>query len=145
MKNQGIDDVKVTGDGVMASEAKPDETKLDKVDLGPKFDPTFFTHPEGHPRAWVIVRDTGQPHEAKQPFVSLNGFAFKFRAVALLHGREKRVHVDVQDVAGGGHGRVIGGFAASFLVNGAWQRVTRGESLAASPRHLWSLTARCAH
>ena len=79
MKNQGIDDVKVTGDGVMASEAKPDETKLDKVDLGPKFDPTFFTHPEGHPRAWVIVRDTGQPHEAKQPFVSLNGFAFKFQ------------------------------------------------------------------
>ena len=80
MKNQGIEAVKVSGDGVIDEQAtKLDESQLDKVDLGPKFDPTFFNHPEGHPRAWVIVRDTGQPHEAKQPFVSLNGFAFKFQ------------------------------------------------------------------
>jgi hypothetical protein len=89
MNDRGIDKVKVTGDGVapegvinaeVMKTTKLDEKVVDQVDLpGPKFDPNFFTHPEGHQRAWVIVRDTGQPHEKKQPFVSLNGYAFQFQ------------------------------------------------------------------
>jgi hypothetical protein len=87
-KSNALDEVKVSGDGVkveapaevVKTSAKELDEKLDRVVLsGTKFDPTFFTHPEGHPRAWVIVRDTGQPHEKKQPFVSLNGYAFQFQ------------------------------------------------------------------
>ena len=48
-------------------------------------DPSVFTHPEGHKRKWVILRDTGNPHENKQPFVSLNGFAFKIQKNVPVH------------------------------------------------------------
>jgi hypothetical protein len=43
------------------------------------FDPNKFIHAGGHPRQWVILRDTGQPNESKAPFVSLNGFALRMQ------------------------------------------------------------------
>jgi len=80
--NKGIEAVKVSGASVILEPEKVEvaepEKSVDKVDV-PEIDQTYFLHPEGHPRAWVIVRDTGQPHEKKQPFVSLNGYAFQFQ------------------------------------------------------------------
>jgi hypothetical protein len=79
---ESVMDVKVTGAGVQESKPvseKENVEKVEKVDLGPTFDPNIFTHPGGHPKQWVIIRDTGQPHEKKQPFVSLNGYAYQFQ------------------------------------------------------------------
>jgi hypothetical protein len=79
MKDISGIDVKVTGAGVREAKTAPKKEEVENVNLGPKFDPTFFTHPEGHPKQWVIIRDTGQPNEKKQPFVSLNGYAYQFQ------------------------------------------------------------------
>lgn len=71
--------VKVSGDGVQKEETVSKQQTVDRVDPGTNFDPTIFTHPDGHPKQWVIIRDTGQPNEKKQPFVSLNGYAYQFQ------------------------------------------------------------------
>ena len=67
-RNRGIDQVNTGGDGVV-------DQKLPKPDTS-DFDPGFFKYAEGHPRKWVILRDTGQPNENKRPFVALNGVPF---------------------------------------------------------------------
>ena len=58
--------------------------QIETAEVAPP-DLNFFTHPEGHKRQWVILRETGQPNESKQPFVSLNGFAFKFQKNVPIH------------------------------------------------------------
>jgi hypothetical protein len=40
-----------------------------------EFDPNVFLHPQGHPRATIIIHDTGGT-EPKQQFVGLNGYPF---------------------------------------------------------------------
>jgi len=83
MREDGIEtleDLKKVGDGVARlAAASTATTQKAKQPEGPKFDPNVFTHPEGHPKQWVIIRDTGQPNEKKQPFVSLNGYAYQFQ------------------------------------------------------------------
>ena len=82
---QGVE-VKVTGAGVPGTMGDDNKKANDSDEVTlPTFDPNFFTHPEGHPREWVIVRDTGQPNEQKQPFVSLNGYAVKFQKNVPIH------------------------------------------------------------
>ena len=85
MENDSV--VKVSGDGVKGDGVKKPEAikpKVDTAEVAPP-DLNFFTHPEGHKRQWVILRETGQPNESKQPFVSLNGFAFKFQKNVPIH------------------------------------------------------------
>ncbi|MCE5212503.1 MAG: hypothetical protein LLG40_13250 [Deltaproteobacteria bacterium] len=63
--------VTIGGDAIKPIEKK--ETKDEK------FDPTMFTHPQGHPRKWVILRDTGLANESKFPYFGLNGFGTKIQ------------------------------------------------------------------
>jgi hypothetical protein len=80
--NKGIEAVRVSGAAVVPESASepvsPEIKSVDNVTL-PVIDQGYFVHPEGHPKEWVIVRDTGLPHEKKQPFVALNGYAYQFQ------------------------------------------------------------------
>jgi hypothetical protein len=91
MSEENEGGVKVTGDAVEnTGQAKkvPDSKKP-----GPKVpekemievDLSHFTGPMGHPRKWVIIRDTGVAHESKQPFQSLNGWAVKCQRNVPVH------------------------------------------------------------
>jgi hypothetical protein len=89
-KEQSDSGVKVTGDAVK-DEVKPamgpvaGGSKPPARDNTIEVDLTHFTGPMGHPRKWVIIRDTGIAHESKQPFQSLNGWAVKCQRNVPVH------------------------------------------------------------
>jgi hypothetical protein len=79
MRDRGTEKVSVNGEDVGSGEdLKPVSKKGKEVDMT-DFDPDKFIHSGGHPRQWIILRDTGQPNESKTPFVSLNGFALRMQ------------------------------------------------------------------
>jgi hypothetical protein len=81
MRNRSEVEVKASGSGignVVDEDTTKPVVKKNEIDMT-DFNPDKFIHSGGHKRKMVILRDTGQPNESKQPFVSLNGFALRMQ------------------------------------------------------------------